>query len=82
MKVHKAVIEYGAKISGCTVHFVNEIPDGGAIIAQRAVEVDDGETPESLQAKILEEEHRLLPYCVKKLCQGKVEKNGRTVKIN
>ncbi len=82
LKVHKAVIEYGAKISGCTVHFVNEIPDGGAIIAQRAVEVDDGETPESLQAKILEEEHRLLPYCVKKLCQGKVEKNGRTVKIN
>ena len=82
LEVHKAVIEYGAKISGCTVHFVNEIPDGGAIIAQRAVEVDDGETPESLQAKILEEEHRLLPYCVKKLCQGKVEKNGRTVKIN
>lgn len=82
LKVHKAVIEYGAKISGCTVHFVNEIPDGGAIIAQRAVEVDDGDTPESLQAKILEEEHRLLPYCVKKLCQGKVEKNGRTVKIN
>ncbi len=82
LKVHKAVIEYGAKISGCTVHFVNEIPDGGAIIAQRAVEVDDGETPERLQAKILEEEHRLLPYCVKKLCQGKVEKNGRTVKIN
>ncbi len=82
LKVHKAVIEYGAKISGCTVHFVNEIPDGGAIIAQRAVEVDDGETPESLQAKMLEEEHRLLPYCVKKLCQGKVEKNGRTVKIN
>lgn len=82
LKVHKAVIEYGAKISGCTVHFVNEIPDGGAIIAQRAVEVGDGDTPESLQAKILEEEHRLLPYCVKKLCQGKVEKNGRTVKIN
>ena len=82
LKVHKAVIEYGAKSSGCTVHFVNEIPDGGAIIAQRAVEVDDGDTPESLQAKILEEEHRLLPYCVKKLCQGKVEKNGRTVKIN
>ena len=82
LKVHKAVIEYGAKISGCTVHFVNEIPDGGAIIAQRAVEVDDGDTPESLQAKILEEEHRLLPYCVKKLCQGKVEKNGRTVEIN
>lgn len=81
LKVHKAVIDYGAKISGCTVHFVNEIPDGGAIIAQCAVEVEEGDTPESLQARILEEEHKLLPYCVKKLCEGKVIKNGRKVTI-
>ena len=81
IKVHRAVIEYGAKISGCTVHFVNEIPDGGAIIAQRAVEVSDGDTAESLQAKILNEEHELLPFCVKKLCAGLIEKNGRTVTI-
>lgn len=81
LKVHKAVIDYGAKISGCTVHFVNEIPDGGAIIAQCAVEVEEGDTPESLQARILEEEHKLLPYCVKKLCEGKVIKNGRRVTI-
>lgn len=79
LKVHKAVLEYGAKISGCTVHFVNEIPDGGAIIAQRVVEVEDGDTPESLQARILEEEHKLLPYCVKKLCEDKIQKHGRTV---
>ena len=81
LKVHQAVLEYGAKISGCTVHFVNEIPDGGAIIAQCAVKVEDGDTPESLQARILEEEHKLLPYCVKKLCEGKIQKQGRVVII-
>lgn len=81
LKVHQAVLEYGAKVSGCTVHFVNEIPDGGAIIAQRAVNVEDGDTPESLQARILEEEHKLLPYCVKKLCEDKIQKHGRTVII-
>lgn len=82
LNVHKAVLEYGAKVSGCTVHFVNEIPDGGAIIAQTAVEVRNGDTPESLQARILEKEHELLPYCVKKLCEGKIKKNGRKVTIN
>ena len=81
IKVHQAVIDYGAKVSGCTVHFVNEVPDGGAIIAQRTVEVEDGDTAESLQAKILEEEHKLLPYCVKKLCLGKIEKSDRKVTI-
>lgn len=81
LKVHRAVLEYGAKISGCTVHFVNEVPDGGAIIAQRAVDVEDGDTPELLQARILEVEHKLLPYCVKKLCEGKVIKNGRRVTV-
>ena len=81
LKVHRAVLEYGAKISGCTVHFVNEVPDGGAIIAQRAVDVEDGDTPELLQARILEVEHMLLPYCVKKRCAGKVIKNGRRVTV-
>ena len=81
LKVHQAVLDYGAKISGCTVHFVNEVPDGGAIIAQRAVEVKTDDIAESLQARILEEEHKLLPYCVKKLCEGKVLKHGRNVTI-
>ena len=81
LKVHQAVIEYGAKISGCTVHFVDAVPDGGAIIAQRAVTVSDEDTTESLQAKILKEEHELLPYCVKNLCLGKIEKRGRKVVI-
>lgn len=81
LKVHQAVIDYGVKVSGCTVHFVNEIPDGGAIIAQCAVEVSDEDTAESLQVKILVEEHKLLPYCVKKLCEGKIVQEGRKVKI-
>lgn len=81
LRVHSAVLEYGAKISGCTVHFVNEVPDGGAIIAQRAVEVEEGDTPESLQQRILKVEHELLPYCVKKLCEGKIKKCGRKVTI-
>lgn len=79
LKVHQAVIDYGAKISGCTVHFVNEVPDGGAIIAQKAVEVSCEDNAESLQAKILKEEHKLLPYCVKKLCLGLIEKQDRKV---
>lgn len=82
LKVHQAVIDYGAKISGCTVHFVNEVPDGGAIIAQRAVEVKTDDTAETLQQRILKEEHELLPYCVKKLCQGKIVKRDRQVTIN
>ena len=81
LKVHQAVLDYGAKISGCTVHFVNEVPDGGAIIAQRAVEVRDGDTAESLQARILEVEHQLLPWCVKQLCLGNIVKDGRKVTI-
>lgn len=82
LKVHKAVIEYGAKVSGCTVHFVDEVPDGGAIIAQRTVNVDVNDTPESLQEKILVEEHKLLPYCTRKLCEGKIIKDGRKVTIS
>ena len=81
LKVHQAVLDYGAKVSGCTVHFVNEIPDGGAIIAQTAVKVEEGDTAESLQQRILKEEHKLLPYCVKKLCEGKIIKTDRKVVI-
>ena len=81
LRVHKAAIEYGVKISGATVHFVEADVDGGAIIMQRAVPVEADDTPEILQARILEEEHKLLPECVKLLCQGKVKKTGRMVKI-
>lgn len=81
LKVHKAAIEYGVKLSGATVHFVEADVDGGAILMQRAVEVEADDTPESLQAKILKEEHRMLPLCVKLLCEGRVQKTGRKVRI-
>ena len=79
LKVHKAAIEYGVKLSGATVHFVEADVDGGAIIMQRAVEVQENDTPESLQERILKVEHEILPLCVKKICEGKVIKKGRKV---
>ncbi len=81
LKVHEAAINYGVKLSGATVHFVSADVDGGAILMQRAVEVKQGDTPETLQARILKEEHSMLPLCVKLLCEGKVQKKGRTVSI-
>ena len=72
INVHKAAIEKGVKFSGCTVHFVNDEVDGGAIIAQEIVEVNFEDTPESLQKKVLEKEHILLPRIVKYLCEVKI----------
>ena len=69
LNVHKSVIASGDKVSGCTVHFVDYGADTGKIIAQEQVEVKDGDTPESLQARILEVEHVLLPSVVAKLCK-------------
>ena len=81
LKVHAAAIEYGVKLSGATVHFVEADVDGGAIIMQRSVPVETDDTPESLQARILKEEHTMLPLCVKLLCEGKVKKIGRKVYV-
>ena len=65
LHVHEAALAYGVKVSGATVHFVNEIPDGGKIILQRAVEVKEGDTPEILQRRIMEEaEWKILPEAV------------------
>ncbi|MBP5652900.1 MAG: phosphoribosylglycinamide formyltransferase [Lachnospiraceae bacterium] len=62
LKVHEAALEYGVKVTGATVHFVNEIPDGGRIIAQKAVDILDGDTPEILQKRVMEQaEWILLP---------------------
>ena len=80
--VHEKAIEYGVKLSGATVHFVEADVDGGAIIMQRAVPVHPDDTPESLQARILKEEHTMLPQCVKLLCEGKVRKEGRKIFID
>lgn len=69
LKVHEAALAYGVKVSGATVHFVNEIPDGGKIIMQRAVEILDDDTPETLQKRIMEEaEWKILPLACEKIC--------------
>lgn len=81
LRVHTAAIEYGVKVSGATVHFVEADVDGGAIIMQKTVPVKADDTPESLQERILKVEHEILPLCVKLLCQGKVQKVGRKVII-
>lgn len=81
INVHRAALEYGVKLSGLTVHFVDEHYDSGAIILQRAVEVKEDDTPESLQSRILEEEHKALPEAVRLLTQGRIIKNGRKVTI-
>ncbi len=79
--VHEKAIAYGVKLSGATVHFVEADVDGGAILMQKSVEVDADDTPQSLQAKILKVEHIMLPECVKLLCEGKVQKEGRKIRI-
>ena len=69
LKVHKAALAYGVKVTGATVHFVNEIPDGGEIIAQKAVYIEDGDTPEILQRRVMEQaEWILLPLAAEKVC--------------
>ncbi|MDO4287939.1 MAG: phosphoribosylglycinamide formyltransferase [Eubacterium sp.] len=81
MHVHEAVYAYGAKVSGATVHFVNEEADAGPIIAQRAVALADDDTPELIQKKVLQIEHVLLPWVVEQCCLGRVSVDGRRVYI-
>ncbi len=70
LKVHEEALRRGVKISGATVHFVNEVVDGGAIIAQKAVEVLDGDTPKTLQERVMQKaEWVLLPAAVQKVCE-------------
>ena len=74
LKVHEAALAYGVKVSGATVHFVNEIPDGGRIIMQKAVEIKDGDTPEILQRRIMEEaEWKILPLSCELVCKDIAE---------
>ncbi len=68
--VHKAVLEYGVMVTGATVHFVNEIPDGGKIIMQKAVYINKDDTPETLQKRVMEEaEWKILPEAVQKVSE-------------
>ena len=77
IKVHEAALNYGVKVSGATVHFVNEIPDGGEIIMQRAVAVLEGDTPESLQKRIMEEaEWKILPLSLELVCKRLIDKGN------
>ncbi|WP_416198558.1 MAG: phosphoribosylglycinamide formyltransferase [Sporanaerobacter sp.] len=80
-KVHEEVLKYGVKVSGATVHFVDEGTDTGPIILQKAVEVKDDDTVESLKARVLKVEHEILPEAVKYFCDGKISLDGRKVII-
>lgn len=82
LHVHEAALAYGVKVSGATVHFVSAECDGGPIIAQKAVPVLPGDTPETLQKRIMEQaEWKLLPEAVRLFCQGRLHVEGRTVII-
>ena len=75
LRVHEAALAYGVKVTGATVHFVNEIPDGGEIILQKAVDVLEGDTPEVLQRRVMEEaEWKILPAAAQKVCREMAEK--------
>ena len=77
LKVHEEALKYGVKVSGATVHYVNEVPDGGKIIFQKAVEIEEGDTPEILQKRIMEQaEWILLPRAVEKISKEIVEKRS------
>ncbi|MCI8527037.1 MAG: phosphoribosylglycinamide formyltransferase [Oscillospiraceae bacterium] len=82
LHVHEKALEYGVKLSGATVHFVSEACDGGPIVLQKAVEVEVDDTPETLQRRIMEQaEWVILPQAVSLFCQGRLQVEGRTVRI-
>lgn len=80
-KVHRAVLASGARVSGCTVHFVTEIPDGGPIIAQATVPVEEGDTAATLAARVAGEEHRLYPEVVRLFAERRIRLDGDRVSI-
>ena len=77
LHVHEAALSYGVKVTGATVHFVNEIPDGGEIIMQKAVEIEEGDTPEILQKRVMQQaEWIILPEAVQKVAKEIITKRG------
>lgn len=80
-RVHEAVLEYGAKLSGCTVHFADNQYDHGPVIVQRAVPVQDDDTPESLAARVFEAECEAYPEALRLIAAGRVSVEGRRVRI-
>lgn len=81
IRVHEKAIEYGVKVSGATVHFVDEGMDTGSIIMQETVAVYPEDSPEDLQKRVLEVEHKIISQSVKKMCQDKLILNGRLVTV-
>src|SRR5919202_3254300 len=81
LRAQKQAIEYGVKVTGCTVHFVDEGVDSGPIIAQKTVAIYDSDTEETLSSRILRQEHRLYTKCVKLFAEGKLLVKGRKVLI-
>lgn len=80
-RVHKAVLDYGAKLSGCTVHFADNQYDHGPVILQRAVPVLDDDTPESLAARVFEAECEAYPEAIRLIAAGRVTVEGRRVRV-
>ena len=77
LKVHEAALAYGVKVTGATMHFVNSVPDGGRIIAQKAVDIFPGDTPESLQRRVMEQaEWVLLPQAAEQVCRELINKTS------
>lgn len=82
LHVHEKALAYGVKLTGATVHFVNEEPDGGPIVLQKAVDILEGDTPESLQRRVMEQaEWVILPRAVSLFCEGRLSVEGRCVHI-
>ena len=79
LDAQRQAVEHGARVSGCTVHFVDETLDGGPIVAQRAVPVLDTDTPDTLAARILTEEHKAYPEALALVCSGRYRVEGRRV---
>ncbi|MDH3365609.1 MAG: phosphoribosylglycinamide formyltransferase [Thermoplasmata archaeon] len=81
LNVHKAAIDYGVKVSGCTIHVVTLEVDGGPVVLQKAVPVLEDDTPETLQERVLKEEHKLYPRAIQLFAEGKVKVEGRRARI-
>lgn len=81
LHAQKQAIDYGVKVAGCTVHFVDDILDGGPIVLQRCVDVKEDDTPETLADRILEQEHKIYPEAVKLFVENRLIIEGRKVRI-
>lgn len=83
LRVHKAALDYGVKVTGATVHFVNNVTDGGAVILQKSVEVRESDTPETLQRRVMEQaEWVILPQAAELFCSGKLKVKDRRVTVD